>query len=192
MRYLIVIVVAILFASCGSSRVVTRIDSKTTTELSGRWNDTDARSVANALTGEITAAGWIEEFTKSNEKKPVIVVGNIKNKSHEHIDKATFIKHIEKVLINSPKVRLVQGGAKRDDIRLERLGQADFASSETAKMWGEEIGADFILQGTLSSIVDQAGKNKVVFYKITFELANLETNELVWMGDHEIKKMIHN
>lgn len=192
MKNIVVSVLALIMFSCGSQRTVTRIDSKTTTELSGRWNDTDARSVANALTGQIISAAWVEDYVSSNKKKPIVVVGNIKNKSHEHIDKATFIKHIEKALINSPKVRLVQGGNKRDDIRLERLDQGEFASEESAKMWGEEIGADFILQGTISSIVDKVKKKKVVFYQITFELSNLETNEKVWMGDHEIKKLINN
>ena len=63
---------------------------------------------------------------------------------------------------------------------------------DTRKEWGKELGADFMLQGTMHQITDQYGKQKVVFYKVNLELHNLETNEKVWIGDKEIKKGISN
>lgn len=61
---------------------------------------------------------------------------------------------------------------------------------ETAKKWGRELGADFMLQGTINSIVDTYKKNKVVSYQINLELTDLETSEIVWMGDKKIKKTV--
>jgi len=86
----------------------------------------------------------------------------------------------------------VQAGDKREALRNERVDQQTFASSETAKDWGLELGADFILQGTISSIVDTYKKEKVVYYQINLELSNLETNEIVWIGEKKIKKYISN
>ena len=60
------------------------------------------------------------------------------------------------------------------------------------KKFGLEIGADFILQGSINSIVDAYKKDKVVYYQIDLELTNLQTNEVVWIGDKKIKKLVKN
>ena len=58
------------------------------------------------------------------------------------------------------------------------------------KKWGQELGADFMLQGTINSIVDQDKKTKVIFYQVDMELTNVETNEKVWIGNKKIKKVV--
>jgi len=87
---------------------------------------------------------------------------------------------------------LVQAGDKREALRNERVDQQSFSSSETAKNWGLELGADFMLQGTISSIVDTYKKEKIIYYQINFELSDLETNEIVWIGEKKIKKYVKN
>ena len=81
-------------------------------------------------------------------------------------------------------------GEKRNELRKERAEQQDYSAPETIKKWGRELGADFILQGTINSIVDSYKKQKVVMYQIDLQLTNIETNEVVWMGDKKIKKQI--
>ena len=77
-------------------------------------------------------------------------------------------------------------------MREERADQNEFASPETAKRWGKELGADFMLFGVITSITDSYKKEKVVYYQVNLELANLETNEKVWIGEKKIKKYIKN
>jgi len=135
---------------------------------------------------------WLENFSRAHSgKEPVVIVGLVQNKSHEHINAETFIKDLEKAFINSGRVRLVQASAKREEIRKERGDQQEYSSAETMKKWGREIGADFMLQGTINSIVDQYNKEQVTFYQIDLELTNIETNEIVWIGDKKIKKYIN-
>jgi penicillin-binding protein activator len=93
--------------------------------------------------------------------------------------------------LNDGRVRLVQAGAKREALREERADQQDFASKASIKKWGQELGADFILQGDISSIIDSYKKEKVRYYQLNLELTNLETSELVWMGDKKIKKYVN-
>ena len=179
----------ISFASC--SRQVTRVSPDQQIDLSGRWNDTDSKLAAEALIDQVLNQGWIEDYRKKFNKKPVVTVGLITNKSSEHIDSDTYIKDIEKAILNDGRVRLVQAGAKREELRQERADQQDFASKETIKKWGRELGADFILQGDISSIIDSYKKEKVRYYQLNLELTNLETNELVWIGDKKIKKYVN-
>lgn len=189
---IVAVLVAVVLSSCGSNRKVARVDSSEVIDLSGRWNDTDSRLVSNEMIQDLLTAKWIPIYeSQHNNARPVVIVGTILNKSHEHIDAETFIKDIEKAIIRNGSVRLVQAGAKREELRDERdQHNQGYVSPETAKKWGRELGADFMLQGTINSIVDSYKKNKVVSYQVDLEMTNLETNEVVWMGDKKIKKTI--
>ncbi|MBI9059323.1 penicillin-binding protein activator LpoB [Labilibaculum sp. DW002] len=187
---LIVFTLAI-FASVSCSRQVTRVSPDQQIDLSGRWNDTDSKLTAEALIEQLLTRNWIENYQQETGKKPVVIVGLITNKSSEHIDSDTYIKDIEKAILNDGRVRLVQAGAKREALREERADQQDFASKASIKKWGQELGADFILQGDISSIIDSYKKEKVRYYQLNLELTNLETSELVWMGDKKIKKYVN-
>jgi uncharacterized protein (TIGR02722 family) len=171
---------------------VTRIDPNQVTDLSGRWNDTDSRLVAEEMTKQVLGEKWLEDFQRKHNRKPVVIVGIIQNKSHEHIEAETFIKDIQREFIRDGRVRVVQNSELREAIRRERGEQQEFASPETQKKFGRELGADFMMFGTLNSIVDAQGKKKAVFYQTNLELADMETNELVWVGEKKIKKFITN
>ena len=174
-----------------SSTQVQRVNENTVTDLSGRWNETDSRLTAEEITAELMEHAWYSTYASENAgKKPVIIVGMIVNKSHEHIATETFSKDIEKAIINSGRMKLVQAGNMREEVRAERADQQNFASQSTIKKFGLENGADFMLQGTINSIVDQAGKEKTVYYQIDLELTNIQTNDKVWIGDKKIKKYI--
>lgn len=188
----IIMLSLIMIVSASCARKVTRVSPDQTIDLSGRWNDTDSKEVANAMIDQALSERWLENFRQETGDKPVVIVGLVLNKSHEHISAETFIKDLEKAFINSGRVRLVQAADKREQIRGERADQQDFASKETMKKWGQELGADFMLQGTINSIVDSYKKEKVVYYQVDLELSNLETNEIVWIGDKKIKKYIQN
>jgi uncharacterized protein (TIGR02722 family) len=179
----------ISLASC--SRQVTRVSPDQAIDLSGRWNDTDSKLTAEALIQQVLTQKWIGNFEKEHNRKPVVIVGLITNKTSEHIDSDTYIKDIEKAILNDGRVRLVQAGAKREALRQERADQQDFASKATIKKWGQELGADFMLQGDIASIIDSYRKEKVRYYQLNLELTNLETSELVWIGDKKIKKYVN-
>ena len=185
---LVVLTIA-LINGC-ANRKITRVDPNETIDLSGRWNDSDSRLVSEEMIGDLLTSSWIPRYLKANDKRPVVVVGLVENKSHEHINSETFIKDVEKAIIRDGNIRLVVAGEKRNELRKERAEQQDYASPETTKKWGKELGADFILQGTINSIVDSYKKQKVVTYQIDLQLTNIETNEVVWMGDKKIKKQI--
>ena len=179
-----------LVLSC--NRRVQRIDESAQIELSGRWNDTDSGLVAEEMVKDGLSRPWITEFTDSKEQKPTIIVGLVVNKTHELISTDTFIRNIEREFLNSGKIRIVQAGDAREKLRDERAAQEEFASKETTKKWGQEKGADFILQGVINSIVDTYNKRKVVYYQVDLDLSHLETNEKVWIGSKKIRKYIKN
>ena len=189
-KLLILIVIAGLIFACGSSREVTRVGTDTTIDLSGQWNDTDSRLVSQEMIADCLARPWINDFNIDTGEKPVVTVGTIRNKSREHIDTETFTKDFERELLNSGKVRFVAARDYRQEIRDERMDQQQYASDETVKRLAEETGADFLLQGSIKTIVDQLEGRRVIFYQTDMELVNIESNEKVWLGTKKIKKDI--
>ena len=181
-----------LISMLACSRSVTRISPDQQVDLSGRWNDTDSKMVAAEMIKDVLDRPWRENFSSAEGRKPVIIVGVVQNKSSEHIESETFIKDLEREFINSGTIRVVQNSLFREKMREERAEQGEFASPETQAQWGKELGADFMMFGVITSISDAYKKEKVVSYKVNLELANLETNEKVWIGDKEIKKYIKN
>lgn len=180
-----------LVSSC--SRKVTRVDPSQQIDLSGGWNNTDSRQVAEEMTGDILQANWLVNHLSDNAgKKPVVIVGLVYNKSHEHIEAETFIKDVERSFTQSGKVRLVQGGKKREELRGERADQQTNSSVSTMKKFGLENGADYMLQGSINSIVDAINRKKVVYYQVDLELTNIQTNEVVWNGQKKIAKYVKN
>ena len=181
---------ALAISSC--SRQVTRINPDQAVDISGNWNNTDSRMVAQVLTTNILNAAWLNNHTQQAGKKPVVVVGMVQNKSHEHIEAETFIKDLEQSFLQTQRIGLVQGGKKREELRGEKADQQTNASVSTMKKFGLESGADFILQGSINSIVDSHKRQKVVYYQVNLELTNIQTNEVVWIGDKKIAKYVKN
>ena len=189
-QLVLLLAVTLFISSCGSSRQVSRIDARETVDLSGNWNDTDSRLVAEEMVSDVVSRNWLSEFQIAKSAKPVVIVGEIRNKSSEHINMSTFIKDIEKELINSGKIRFVATDEEREQIREERKDQGEFASDASMKKFYRELGADFLMSGVLSSINDKYEGEEVKFYQIDLQLINIETNEKVWIGDKKIKKFI--
>ena len=187
----LLVVVSLVIASCASRKVV-RLDPAEQVDLSGRWNDVDYRQVAEEMTRDVLSKPWLERFTGQQQRPPVVIIGVVINRSHEHIEAETFIKDIEREFINSGKVRVVENDFFREKLREEKESQQVNASPETQSRIAMELGADYMLFGVINSTVDQLKKEKVVFYKINLEMVNLESTEKVWLGDKEIKKYIKN
>jgi len=182
--------VCLLFSSCSSVPKVERISVEEQIDLSGEWNDTDSQLVAAEMIKDALARPWIDEFVSSKKQKPRVIVGTVKNRSHEHINTQTFVKDLERELINSGRVVFVASKEERQEIREEKLDQMMHASAATRKQLGEEWGADFILQGQINTILDEAGNMTVKYYQVELELVNILTNEKVWIGQKKIKKLV--
>ena len=184
------VLTALLLAGCGASKTVSRVEPGQTIDLSGDWNDTDSRMVAEEMIKDVLARPWVGEFKGDKKRSPDVIVGTVKNRSSEHIPTVPFIKNLERELINSGRVNFVASKEERTEVREERADQQENASPESVKKFQQEAGADFMLRGDISTIIDQEGGEKVKFYQVNLELINLETNRKAWVGEKQIKKYV--
>jgi len=185
-----IVCLTVALSGCGHETKVTRVDAGVVTDLSGRWNDTDSRMVAEAMVKDALQYPWLGNFEKAQQRQPVVVVGTVLNSSHEHISVQTFITDLERELTNSQKVTFVAGKGERDEVRTERKEQAIYAREETQKAPGKETGADFMMKGTIATILDEADGAKAVFYQVDLQMIDLESNAKVWYGQKKIKKVV--
>ncbi|HON10998.1 MAG TPA: penicillin-binding protein activator LpoB [Chitinispirillaceae bacterium] len=173
----------------GCSTKVTRVQSDSTIDITGKWNDTDSRLVAEEMIRDCLSQRWLYKWESEN-RRPTVIVGKIVNKSHEHISVETFVKDVERALLNSGKVDFVATKTEREQLRDEKADMAENASVQTRKDMGEETGADLMMIGTINSIPDQDGGKAVVFYQTNMELVEIESNRKVWIGEKKIKKYV--
>jgi penicillin-binding protein activator len=186
----VLVLVLIGFSGCGGETRVTRVDAGVVTDLSGRWNDTDSRMVAETMVKEALDYPWLNNFSQSKRRQPVVVVGTVLNNSHEHINVQTFVTDLERELTNSQKVTFVAAKSEREEVRTERKEQAMYSREDTQKAPGKEIGADYMMKGTIATILDEADGTKAMFYQVDLQMVDLESNAKVWYGQKKIKKVI--
>lgn len=194
MKYIYVLTAFIMtmsFIGCSSAPKVTRTDIDETIDLSGHWNDSDSRMVADAMIEQVMDASWIDEFLKDHGRDPVVIVGTVINRSHEHVNVDTFVKDLEAALTNSGRVGFVADKQQRLELREERADmQTGNTEPATIKEKGHEVGADFMLQGTVNSAKDEIKGKYVNFFQVNLELVDLNTNEKRWIGQHKVKKLV--
>lgn len=181
---------AMLLGVVGCSTKVTRMDVAEVQDLSGAWNDTDSQQVSEEMIRDVLERPWFNEFTRAQNRQPAVIVGEVVNLSHEHINVNTFVADVERALINSGKVQFVASSTERREIREERKDQDLHASEDTRKAMGQEKGADFMLKGSINTIIDASGKTQLRFYQVDLTLISLADNRKVWLGQKKIKKLV--
>ncbi|MDR9437338.1 MAG: penicillin-binding protein activator LpoB [Thiohalophilus sp.] len=175
---------------CGTR--VERLEADEVRDLSGAWNDTDSRLVSEEMINDMLSRPWVNDFKRRTGKQPVVIVGTVRNLSHEHINTNTFVNDIQRELTNSGRVTFVASRDERQEIRDERLDQDIHASAETRKAMGQEYGADFMLSGQINTIIDMEGRTQVRYYQVDLTLISLADNRKVWVGQKKIKKEVAN
>jgi uncharacterized protein (TIGR02722 family) len=181
------VTLVLLSVGCKS---VTRQESDEVIDLSGNWNDIDSQSVAEEMIQDSLVRPWVTNHQAKTSKRPIVMVGGVRNNTSEHINTETFTKELERAFVNSGKIRMVANAINRPELRDEVLQMQTNATKDTAKKLRQETGADYMLVGVVNDINDKEGGKTVRFYQINLELIHLQTHEKVWIGQKKIKKLV--
>lgn len=184
----LLLVFTLLIGGCGTK--VSRIEPDEVKDLSGAWNDTDSRLVSEEMIADMLERPWVGDFRAETGKRPAVIVGTVRNLSHEHVNVNTFIADLERAMVNSGRVDFVASAFEREEVRDERKDQDLNAREDTRKPMGQELGADFMLKGQINTIIDHASKDQVRFYQVDLTLISLADNRKVWLGQKKIKKFV--
>ena len=183
------VVASLLVDSCAKDLQGEYADPTKVEIVDDKWNETDSRKTSEILIKSCLTKPWLNTFMATHSKqRPVVIVGDVENRTDEHIDTKALTDHVQDELINSGKVRFVNA-ERRQKILDEINYQASGAVSKTSqKQFGKQTGADFLMAGSISSSVHTQGGLKTVTYQIKLNLTNLETSEIEWSQRYSIKK----
>ena len=189
-RWISFSLLVLLLSACGTS--VKRVDTDEIIDLSGAWNDSDSRMVSEEMIDDALSRPWLSNFVNSKGKAPAVIVGTVRNLSHEHINVNTFVADMERALVNSGRVDFVASSNERQQIRDERIEQDLNAAESTRSEAGQEIGADYMLIGQINTIIDVNSNEQVRYYQVDLTMVSMKDNRKVWLGQKKIKKFVKN
>lgn len=152
--------------------------------LNDQWSETDMQNAVKSL-----AASLMNHPAMANAKTPpIVMVTNLQNKTSEHIDTQSIMDKIRVELMKTGKAEFIDKEARQDIADEYNYQNSGMVSEETKKGPGGQTGADFILNGRLDSIVQEVGKDKTVYYKLTLNLTNLKSSVITWSDHKQIRK----
>ncbi len=178
---------AAAFTGCGQR--VTVVSPDTAINLSGRWNDEDSKTVSSEMIESALHSPWITNFRERTGRAPIVRVTQIVNRSNEEIATGIFTDDLERAFVNSGKVRVVASRSEAEMVRAER-SDIQTNSSKDAPQSQQEQAPDFLLQGSIKVQHDRHGDEEAKFYQVDLKLVDATTNELIWPGSTERKKVV--
>lgn len=178
--------VSMVMTSCGPKAFVkgNYDDPEKENLMNDSWSETDMQKVVQDLVTKMVGHPSIA----AAQKMPILMVTNLQNKTSEHIDTQSIMDMVRVELTNSGKVAFIDKEARQDISEEYNYQNSGMTSQETKKGPGAQVGADFIVNGRLDSIVQEVGKEKTIYYKITLNMTNLKTSVITWTGQKEIRK----
>jgi len=165
------------------------------------FGSTDLQTLASSMVDSLLAApglAYLSHEGKGEDKRIIVYTAGVNNRTSEHIDTTGITDSIRTSLLKSGRFRIAASAQGQDDlaeqVRFQQgSGRVDPAQ---AKAFGKQIGADVVLLGNLRSIekgkprsVESGGTKKDdVWYQFVLELTNIETGEVIWMEEKDIRK----
>ncbi|MCH2556442.1 MAG: penicillin-binding protein activator LpoB [Alcanivorax sp.] len=180
-----VLATALLLTGCASK--VDYGDAQARETVTADFGSTDLQMIAAKMVDDMMVFPPVVDMTR--DRRPVMFVDRVKNKTSEHIDTESITDTIQSKLINSGKFRFVDMSVV-DRVReqLEYQQDSGMVDQSTAAQMGRQVGAEFMLYGNLSSIVKRDDSTKDVYYKFTLKLLNIQSGIIEWSGEKEIRK----
>lgn len=190
---MMVAVAALAAAGCQSTQEVRRVDPEEVYDLDHRFDEDDARITARTMVDDALSRPWVDRWMATHDNQPpVMIVGNVRNNTSDYIDTALFTKQIERALLNSGRVAIVASSDERGQVREERAQQQDWSRPETVRRMAYELGADYMLVGRVGENVEIARERnrRIQYFQVNLELVDIESNQVVWIGEQQIEKRI--
>jgi len=177
---------AVAASGCGPKAFTKgEYDDPTRVELlDDRFNEADMQQMAETVIGAMVACPHV----KNAPQPPVVIVERVQNRTEEHIDMVSMTDKIRTALIKSGKVRFVNKGERETLEEEYQYGESGNVSGPTQKKRGKQTGADYIMSGALATNVQQVGNDKLIYYKLTMNLTNLETSVIDCVEEKEVRK----
>jgi uncharacterized protein (TIGR02722 family) len=179
--------ILVFLAGCGTTKVQYG-DATASDPLTTDFGSSDLQQTAVTMVDSLLTFPPIVAVT--SQRRPVLTVDKVKNKTMQHIDTEALTDSIRAKLIKSGKFRFIDRTTDEALIaEVKTQQESGLVNQQTAVQFGQQVGAEFILTANLAEITQKAGNVKDVYYKFTMSLKNLQTGVLEWSDEKEIRKV---
>lgn len=156
------------------------------TRLSSSFSVQDQINLVNQLSNNLVNSDSIKDAL--NGKRPRLLIDKIKNTTSEHINTNSITDTLQTTILQKRLFRIIS----RDNLNIlaqeQKLNNAGLTDTQRATKLGKLWGVQYVLYGYLNSIVNYASGHKNTFYKLTLFLQNIESGEVVWVGEASVNK----
>jgi penicillin-binding protein activator len=178
---------AAALAACSGPRAYTRgayEDPNVIEMLSDHFNENDLQLIAKKMVESLQTS---PQFGKI-QGQPVIVIGRMRNSTSEHIDMKSLSDKMLVQLQKTGRFGFTDKGTREEIAEEYEYQESGYVDPNSARARGQQVGADYMMTGEISSIVQEVGDDKLVYYKMTTKLHNLRSGLIEWTDEKEIRK----
>lgn len=178
---------SLAMSGCATTPNVQYGDAGSTRPLALEFGSADLQQIADSMVDSLLTFPPIVEVT--GQRRPVITVDKVKNKTMQHIDTESITDSVRSKLIRSGKFRFIDRTTDEAAIEEIKVQQdSGLVNKKTAVDFGQQIGAEYMLTANFSEIRQKSGSVTDTYYKFTMNLKNLKTGILEWSDEKEIRK----
>ncbi|NTX00686.1 MULTISPECIES: penicillin-binding protein activator LpoB [Myxococcus] len=189
-RLILTACLAASLVACSGPRAYTRGSYEDPNEiemLSDQFNENDLQLIAKKM-AESLANSPRFSTPRPDGSLPIVLVGKLKNSTSEHIDMRSLGDKIQTALAQTGRFAMVDQAARQDIAEEYEYQQSGYVDPNAAKGPGAQVSVDFMMTGDLASIIQEVGRDKLVYYKMTAKLSNVRTGLIEWTDEKQIRK----
>jgi len=168
---------------------VADVDVNQKQHMDAEYDYSDMKDVTQGLVNDMLAS----RFLKDAAQPPVLMIAGIQNRTQQFADMKNLSDRLRTMLLQSGRARFINE-SRRADLLQEQGYQAANATPETQVSVGKQLGAKYMITGSFTEM-DQASprqarisKQEIKYYKLTFEITDLETSEIIWTQEKEFAR----
>lgn len=165
------------------------VDVSNSRHLSTGYDYTDLRKISDNVVAKFLGS----PFMGKQSEPPVIMIAGVQNRTSQYVDTKNLTDRIRTQLFPTGKIRFVNE-SRREELMKEQGYSAANATPETQVAVGRQLGARYMMSGSLTEMKDETprqvrvSKTKVNYYKLTFEVTDVESGEMVWLTEEEFAR----
>ena len=178
---------ALVFTTGCASTGVKRVPVDRERPISTKFDPDDARQTVEKMVDSMMTFPPVVELT--NGYRPALDAAKVQNRTMQHIDTVSITDSIRTRLVRSGKFRFKDRSTSGDDIEIiNEENELGLVNPDKAVKPGAQIATELYLYGAMVQIQNERGRLKDVYYKITLNLKDLRSGEIVWTDEKEIRK----
>ena len=179
-----------LGSGCAMFRAsVAEVDVNQKQHMDADYDYSDMHDVTQGIVSDMLAS----RFLKDAAQPPILMIAGIQNRTQQFADMKNLSDRMRTMLLQSGKARFINE-SRRADLLKEQGYQAANATPETQVAVGKQLGAKYMISGSFTEMNQSSprqvriSKQEIKYYKLTFEVTDLETSEIVWTQEKEFAR----